>query len=120
MGFRPIILERGKVVRERTKDTWGLWRHACSTRNPTCSSAKAAPALFPTASSTARSRIPRHLGRKVLTEFVKAGAPEEILTEAHPHIGTFRLVTMVESMRATIEAWAGNIASRARSTDLDR
>ena len=89
MGFRPIILERGKVVRERTKDTWGLWRKRCSIRNRTCSSAKAAPARSPTASSTARSRTRRHHGRKVLTEFVKAGAPEEILyvsQAAHRHL----------------------------------
>src|SRR6185369_13078303 len=62
---------------------------------------------------------PRHLGRKVLTEFVKAGAPEEILTEAHPHIGTFRLVTMVESMRATIESLGGEYRFQSRVTDLE-
>ena len=61
---------------------------------------------------------PRHLGRKVLTEFVKAGAPEEILTEAHPHIGTFRLVTMVEAMRETIEALGGEYRFQSKVTDL--
>ena len=90
----------------------------CSIPNPMSSSAKAVPALFPTASSTARSRIPRYLGRKVLTEFVKAGAPEEILTEAHPHIGTFRLVTMVESMRETIESLGGEYRFQSKVTDL--
>ena len=101
MGFRPIVLERGKAVRERTKDTWGLWRKSDPrTRSRTCSSAKAAPARSPTASSTARSATRSTYGRKVLTEFVKAGAPEEILYVSKPHIGTFRLVTMVENMRA--------------------
>jgi uncharacterized FAD-dependent dehydrogenase len=118
MGFRPIILDRGKAVRERTKDTWDLWRKASCIRNPTCSSAKAAPARFPTASCGARSSDPQHHGRKVLTEFVKAGAPEEILYVSKPHIGTFRLVTMVEKMRATSNRSAARSASAAASTDL--
>ena len=87
---------------------------ACSTRNRTCSSARAAPAPSPTASSTARSRTRATYGRKVLTEFVKAGAPEEILYVGKPHIGTFRLVTMVEKMRAEIEALGGEIRFEQR------
>ena len=61
---------------------------------------------------------PRHLGRKVLTEFVQAGAPLEILTEAHPHIGTFRLVAMVERLRATIEALGGEYRFQSKVEDL--
>ena len=66
-----------------------------------------------------RIKDPRHLDRKVLTEFVKAGAPPEILTEAHPHIGTFRLVTMVESMRETIEGLGGEYRFEHRVDGLD-
>jgi hypothetical protein len=62
---------------------------------------------------------PRFLGRKVLTEFVKAGAPEEILTAAKPHIGTFRLVKMVESLRATIESLGGEYRFQNRVEDID-
>ena len=92
---------------------------ACSIRNPTCSSAKAARARSPTASSTARSRTRKHHGRKVLTEFVKAGAPAEILYVSKPHIGTFRLVSMVENMRATIEALGGEIRFQSRVDDIE-
>jgi len=81
--FRPVILERGKVVRERTKDTWGLWRRSVLNPESNVQFGEGGAGTFPTASSIA-NQDPRYLGRKVLTEFVKAGAPEEILTEAHP------------------------------------
>ena len=115
VGFRPIILERGKVVRERTKDTWGLWRQArCSNPESNVQFGEGGAGTFSDGKLYSQIKDPRHLGRKVLTEFVKAGAPEEILTEAHPHIGTFRLVTMVEACATPSKAWAANIASKAR------
>ena len=118
-GFRPIILERGKVVRERTKDTWGLWRRSVLNPESNVQFGEGGAGTFSDGKLYSQIKDPRHLGRKVLTEFVKAGAPEEILTEAHPHIGTFRLVTMVEAMRETIEGAGRRIPlSRARSTDL--
>ncbi len=107
MGFRPIILDRGKVVRERTKDTWGLWRKSVLNPESNVQFGEGGAGTFSDGKLYSRIKDPRHLDRKVLTEFVKAGAPPEILTEAHPHIGTFRLVTMVESMRASIEALGG-------------
>ena len=61
---------------------------------------------------------PRHLGRKVMQEFVKAGAPADILVDAHPHIGTFKLVKVVENMRAQIIALGGEIRFQQRVTDL--
>ena len=107
MGFRPIILDRGKVVRERTKDTWGLWRKSVLNPESNVQFGEGGAGTFSDGKLYSRIKDPRHLDRKVLTEFVKAGAPPEILTEAHPHIGTFRLVTMVESMRASIETLGG-------------
>ena len=118
-GFRPIILERGKVVRERTKDTWGLWRKSVLDPESNVQFGEGGAGTFSDGKLYSQIKDPRHLGRKVLTEFVKAGAPEEILTEAHPHIGTFRLVTMVESLRATIEGLGGEYRFRHRVTDLD-
>src|SRR5450631_2307625 len=103
-GFRPLILERGKAVRERTKDTFGLWRDGVLNPESNVQFGEGGAGTFSDGKLYSQIKDPRHLGRKVLTEFVKAGAPDEILTEAHPHIGTFRLVTMVESMRETIES----------------
>jgi len=119
MGFRPIILERGKVVRERTKDTWGLWRKSTLHTESNVQYGEGGAGTFSDGKLYSQIKDPRHLGRKVLIEFVKAEAPEEILTEAHPHIGTFRLVKMVENMRATIEALGGEYRFESRVTDID-
>ncbi|HEU5047535.1 MAG TPA: NAD(P)/FAD-dependent oxidoreductase [Rickettsiales bacterium] len=119
MGFRPIILERGKVVRERTKDTWRLWRQSILTTESNVQFGEGGAGTFSDGKLYSQIKDPRHLGRKVLTEFVKAEAPEEILTEAHPHIGTFRLVKMVENIRATIESLGGEYRFQSRVTDID-
>ncbi|MFD1033594.1 NAD(P)/FAD-dependent oxidoreductase [Sphingomonas hankookensis] len=119
MGFRPIILDRGKVVRERTQDTWGLWRRSELNPESNVQFGEGGAGTFSDGKLWSQIKDPRHLGRKVLTEFVKAGAPEEILTEAHPHIGTFRLVTMVESMRETVEALGGEYRFSHRVDDLE-
>jgi uncharacterized FAD-dependent dehydrogenase len=119
MGFRPIILDRGKAVRERTKDTWGLWRRGVLNPESNVQFGEGGAGTFSDGKLHSQIKDPRHLGRKVLTEFVRAGAPPEILTEARPHIGTFRLVTMVESLRATIEALGGEYRFQSRVGDLD-
>ena len=119
MGFRPLILDRGKMVRERTKDTWRLWRKSVLDPESNVQYGEGGAGTFSDGKLYSQIKDPRHLGRKVLTEFVKAEAPPEILTEAHPHIGTFRLVKMVENMRATIEALGGEYRFESRVVDLD-
>jgi len=119
MGFKPIILERGKIVRERTKDTFDLWRKSLLDPESNVQYGEGGAGTFSDGKLWSQIKDPRHLGRKVLTEFVKAGAPPEILYEAHPHIGTFRLVKMVENMRATLEALGGEYRFESRVTDLD-
>lgn len=119
MGFRPIILDRGKIVRERTKDTWGLWRRAVLNPDSNVQFGEGGAGTFSDGKLYCRVKDPRFLGRKVLEEFVHAGAPDDILWEAHPHIGTFRLVTMVESMRRTIEALGGEYRWQTRVDDLE-
>jgi uncharacterized protein len=119
MGFRPIILDRGKVVRERTKDTWGLWRQGVLNPESNAQFGEGGAGTFSDGKLYSRIKDPHNRDRKVLTEFVKAGAPAEILTEAHPHIGTFRLVTMVESMRKSIEALGGEYRFSNRVDGID-
>ncbi|WP_354488831.1 NAD(P)/FAD-dependent oxidoreductase [Novosphingobium sp. 1529] len=118
MGLRPIIIERGKAVRERTKDTWALWRKSVLTPESNVQFGEGGAGTFSDGKLYSRIKDPRHLGRKVLVEFVKAGAPDDILTEAHPHIGTFRLVTMVMSMRETIEKLGGEYRFGTRVDDF--
>lgn len=119
MGFRPIILDRGKQVRERTKDTWGLWRRGVLNPESNAQFGEGGAGTFSDGKLYSRVKDPLNRDRKVLTEFVKAGAPAEILTEAHPHIGTFRLVTMVESMRNSIEELGGEYRFSTRVDGVD-
>ena len=107
MGFRPILLERGKIVRERTKDTFALWRKSILSPESNVQFGEGGAGTFSDGKLYSGIKDPEYLGRRVLEEFVKAGAPPEILFAAKPHIGTFRLVSMVESIRATIEALGG-------------
>ncbi len=118
MGLRPLVLERGKEVRERTKDTWGLWRKSVLNPESNVQFGEGGAGTFSDGKLWSQISDPRHLTRKVLTEFVKAGAPEEILFVAKPHIGTFRLVGMVEKLRADIEALGGEIRFQQHVTDV--
>ena len=118
MGFRPIILERGKEVRERTRDTWGLWRRKILDPESNVQFGEGGAGTFSDGKLYSQITDKQHHGRKVLTEFVAAGAPDEILYVSKPHIGTFRLVSMVEHMRATIEALGGEIRFSHRVDDL--
>ena len=118
MGFRPIVLERGKAVRERTKDTWGLWRNKVLDPESNVQFGEGGAGTFSDGKLYSQVKDPRHLGRKVLNEFVKAGAPAEILYVAKPHIGTFRLVSMVEHMRREIESLGGEIRFQSRVSGL--
>jgi len=118
MGLRPIVLERGKEVRQRTKDTWGLWRQRQLNPESNVQFGEGGAGTFSDGKLWSQISDPRHLTRKVLNEFVKAGAPEEILFVAKPHIGTFRLVSMVEKMRADIIALGGEIRFEQRVSDM--
>ncbi len=119
MGFRPIVFERGRVVRERTRDTWGFWRRAVLDPVSNVQFGEGGAGTFSDGKLYSQISDRQHYGRKVLEEFVRAGAPDEILYVAKPHIGTFRLVTMVEHLRASIEALGGEYRFGARIDDVD-
>ena len=118
MGFKPIVLERGKKVRERTKDTWGLWRQGVLHAESNVQFGEGGAGTFSDGKLWSQIKDPRHLGRKVMNEFVKAGAPDEILRVSKPHIGTFKLVKVVEHMRAQIEALGGEIRFQQRVSNV--
>jgi uncharacterized FAD-dependent dehydrogenase len=118
MGFCPIILERGKEVRERTKDTFGLWRKGRFNPESNVQFGEGGAGTFSDGKLHTQIKDPNHYGRKVLTEFVKAGAPPEILHVSKPHIGTFRLVTVVEQLREAIESLGGEIRFQSRVDDI--
>ena len=118
MGFKPIVLERGKKVRERTKDTWGLWRKNTLNPESNVQFGEGGAGTFSDGKLWSQIKDPRHLGRKVMMEFVKAGAPEEILLVSKPHIGTFKLVKVVEHMREQIIALGGEVRFEQRVSDV--
>jgi uncharacterized FAD-dependent dehydrogenase len=118
MGFKPIILERGTEVRQRTKDTWGLWRKSVLNPESNVQFGEGGAGTFSDGKLYSQIKDPKFLGRKVLHEFVKAGAPEEILYVSKPHIGTFRLTGMVEAMREEIRALGGEVRFQERVNDV--
>src|SRR6185295_1471630 len=118
MGFNPIILERGKIVRERTVDTFRFWRKGVLDPASNAQFGEGGAGTFSDGKLYSQIKDPNHLGRKVLKEFVEAGAPDEILYVSKPHIGTFRLVSMIEHMRAKIIAMGGEIRFGTQVTDL--
>jgi uncharacterized FAD-dependent dehydrogenase len=119
MGLRPIILERGKQVRERTVDTFGFWRKRELNPESNVQYGEGGAGTFSDGKLYSQIKDPKHYGRKVLTEFVKAGAPEEIIYVSKPHIGTFRLVKMVEQMRANIEQMGGEYRFESKVVDIE-
>jgi uncharacterized FAD-dependent dehydrogenase len=118
MGLKPLVLERGKVVRERTVDTFGFWRKRKLNTESNVQFGEGGAGTFSDGKLYSQVKDPKHYGRKVLTEFVKSGAPEEILYVSKPHIGTFRLVKMVEQMREEIIALGGEIRFQTRVEDV--
>ncbi len=118
MGLRPIVLERGTTVRQRTQDTWGLWRKNVLKPESNVQFGEGGAGTFSDGKLYSQIKDPRHLGRKVMGEFVQAGAPEEILYVAHPHIGTFKLVKVVENLREQIIALGGEVRFQQRVTDF--
>src|SRR3990167_5195157 len=118
MGFRPLILERGKAVRERTRDTFGLWRQGILNPESNVQFGEGGAGTFSDGKLYSQIKDPKHLGRKVLEEFVKAGAPEEILYVSKPHIGTFRLTGVVATMREEIKVLGGEVRFQQRVSDV--
>lgn len=119
MGFKPIVLERGKAVRERTKDTFGFWRKQPLNPESNVQFGEGGAGTFSDGKLYSQVKDRKHYGRKVLHEFVAAGAPAEIEYVSKPHIGTFKLVNMVEKMRAQIIELGGEIRFSTKVEKLD-
>jgi uncharacterized FAD-dependent dehydrogenase len=119
MGFKPIVIERGTSMRQRTKDTWGLWRKKILNVESNVQFGEGGAGTFSDGKLYSQIKDPRHLGRKVMHEFVRFGAPEEILFTAHPHIGTFKLVKVVEGLREEIIRLGGEVRFEQRVTDVE-
>ena len=119
MGFNPIILERGKTVRERTKDTFSLWRNGQLNPESNAQFGEGGAGTFSDGKLYSQIKDPKHYGRKVLTEFIKAGASPEILYVSKPHIGTFRLVGILEKIRETILSFGGEFHFQSRVDNIE-
>jgi uncharacterized FAD-dependent dehydrogenase len=119
MGLKPIVIERGTSVRQRTKDTWGLWRKHILNPRSNVQFGEGGAGTFSDGKLYSQIKDPRHLGRKVMQEFVRFGAPEDILFAAHPHIGTFKLVKVVEGLREEIIRLGGEVRFEQRVVDIE-
>ena len=120
MGFNPLVIERGTRVRQRTKDTWDLWRRQTLHDQSNVQFGEGGAGTFSDGKLYSQIKDPRHLGRKVMEELVRFGAPEDILFAAHPHIGTFKLVKVVEGLREEIIRLGGEVWFEHQVSDLQR
>ncbi len=118
MGLRPIVLERGPDVRQRTQDTWALWRNKVLTPESNVQFGEGGAGLFSDGKLYSQIKDPKFYGRKVMQEFVRAGAPPEILYVSKPHIGTFRLTSIVAAMRDEIIALGGEVRFGSKVVEL--
>jgi len=119
MGFCPLILERGKSVRERTADTFAFWKERGDFKpESNVQFGEGGAGMFSDGKLYSQVKDPKYYGRKVLTEFIEAGASPEILYINKPHIGTFKLVGIVQNMRAKIQALGGEIRFQSRVVDV--
>lgn len=118
MGFKPIVLERGRDVRRRTRDTWALWRENTLTPESNVQFGEGGAGLFSDGKLYSQIKDRKFHGRKVMQEFVRAGAPAEILYVSKPHIGTFRLTGVVSKMREEIISLGGEVRFESRVADL--
>jgi uncharacterized protein len=118
MGFKPIVLERGKDVRRRTKDTWALWRNKVLTPESNVQFGEGGAGLFSDGKLYSQIKDPEFYGRKVMHEFVRAGAPDEIMYVSKPHIGTFRLTGVVSTMREEIKSLGGDVRFEIKVVDF--
>ncbi|MEO6625700.1 MAG: FAD-dependent protein [Burkholderiaceae bacterium] len=119
MGLKPIVIERGRTVRQRSLDTWGLWRKGVLQSESNVQYGEGGAGTFSDGKLWSQIKDPRFLGRKVMQELVRAGAPPEILMDAHPHIGTFKLVKVVENMREEVIALGGEFRFGHRLVDIE-
>ncbi|MBW4581623.1 MAG: NAD(P)/FAD-dependent oxidoreductase [Tildeniella nuda ZEHNDER 1965/U140] len=119
MGFRPLILERGKAVHDRSVDTFGFWSKRKFNPESNAQFGEGGAGTFSDGKLYSRIKDANRQGRKVLTELVNAGAAPEILYVNKPHIGTYRLVKIVEHMRHTIESLGGEIRFQSRVDTID-
>ena len=119
MGFKPIILERGKAVHERSQDTFGFWSKRKFKPESNAQFGEGGAGTFSDGKLYSRIKDTNHHGRKVLHELVNAGAVPEILYINKPHIGTYRLVKIVENLRNTILSLGGEVRFETRVDDID-
>jgi uncharacterized FAD-dependent dehydrogenase len=119
MGFRPLLLERGQPVKRRSADTFGFWRGEQGfDPESNVQFGEGGAGTFSDGKLYSQISEPPTYVRKVLEELVASGANPEILTQHRPHIGTFRLATVVRGLRAKIEGLGGEVRFACRVDGL--
>lgn len=117
-GYRPIVLERGRMVEERTKDVEQFWKTGILNTASNVQFGEGGAGTFSDGKLNTMVKDPDYRNREVLELFVQAGAPEDILYESKPHIGTDVLRTVVKNLREQMISFGGEIRFESQMTDL--
>lgn len=115
-GYRPIVLERGQNVNQRTRDVETFWQTGQFNPESNVQFGEGGAGTFSDGKLTTRVTHPRL--HEIAQYFVEFGAPEEILYKHKPHVGTDVLRGMVKGMREQIIKWGGEVRFGAKLTDL--
>lgn len=115
-GQRPIVIERGDCVEKRTEIVQKLWNDKVLSTNSNVQFGEGGAGTFSDGKLNTGTKDVR--SRNVLIEFVNHGAPEEILYNAKPHIGTDKLRTTVKNIREDIIAMGGEVCFNTKLTDI--
>lgn len=117
-GFRPILLERGDAVEKREAAVKAFWETGVLDTESNVQFGEGGAGTFSDGKLNTLVKDKNGRNREVLRIFVENGAPEEILYEGKPHIGTDILINVVRNMRNKIIAWGGEVRFRTKLTAL--
>lgn len=117
-GYRPILLERGREAKIRLADVQRFWQEGVLDPDSNVQFGEGGAGTFSDGKLNTLVKDPRGRNREVLKILVEAGAPEDILYEAKPHIGTDILIRVVTNLRRQILAWGGEVRFQTKVVDL--
>ena len=117
-GYRPLVLERGQEAQKRKETVARFWKDGILDPESNVQFGEGGAGTFSDGKLNTLVKDPNGRNHEVLKRFVEAGAPQEIVYQQKPHLGTDVLIGIVETMRHQIEEMGGSFRFESKVTDL--